>query len=78
MTLNCIWWWDSSPGALENVEYLFIAVLQAPLWPGVVVRIRVPSMGQIELFYRLSRIIMISHFKPYSYMQIIPKVWNTW
>ena len=25
MALNCIWWWGSSSGALENVEYLFIA-----------------------------------------------------
>ena len=26
MTLNCISWWGSSPGALENVEYLFITI----------------------------------------------------
>ena len=26
MTLNCIWWWGSSSGALENVEYFFIAI----------------------------------------------------
>ena len=26
MTLNCIWWWSSIPGALGNVEYLFIAI----------------------------------------------------
>ena len=26
MTLKCIWWWGSSPEALRNVEYLFIAI----------------------------------------------------
>ena len=24
--LNCIWWWGSSPEALGNVEYPFIAI----------------------------------------------------
>ena len=26
ITLNCIWWWGSSLGALWNVKYLFIAI----------------------------------------------------
>ena len=26
MTLNCIWWWDSSFGALGNVKFPFIAI----------------------------------------------------
>ena len=26
MTLNCIWWWESCPGVLGNVEYSFIAI----------------------------------------------------
>ena len=26
MTLNCIWWWGSSPWILGNVEYPFIAI----------------------------------------------------
>ena len=26
MTLNCIWWWGSSPGYLGNVKYPFIAI----------------------------------------------------
>ena len=26
MILNCIWWWGSNPGVLENMEYLFIAI----------------------------------------------------
>ena len=32
MTLSCISWWDSSFGALYNVEYSFIAIIPwAPL-----------------------------------------------
>ena len=26
MTLNCIWWWGSNPGALGNVECPFVAI----------------------------------------------------
>ena len=26
MTRNCTWWWDSSSGAQESVEYSFLAV----------------------------------------------------
>ena len=32
--------------------------------------VRVTSMGQIELFNHLLRIIMVSYLKPYSYVQI--------
>ena len=27
MTLNCIWWWNSSFGYLVFVEYLFIVIV---------------------------------------------------
>ena len=27
MTVNCIWWCSSSPGTLENVEYLFNSIV---------------------------------------------------
>ena len=26
MTLNCIWWWSTSSGALQSVEYLIVAI----------------------------------------------------
>ena len=26
MTLNCMWWWSSGPGALKSVEYPFFAI----------------------------------------------------
>ena len=37
-------------GSLGNVEYLFIDITPRSTLTGVVVPIRVPSMGQIELF----------------------------
>ena len=32
---------------------------------------RVPSMGNIELFNQLLRIIIINYLKPFSYVQIV-------
>ena len=42
-----------------------------PLLPKLVVHVTVSSMGQIELFDHLLRIIIINHLKPYSCVQII-------
>ena len=47
ITLNCIWWWGTDLGALENDEYLVIAITP---WSGIVVLVRVSSVGRMELF----------------------------
>ena len=49
MILNCTWWWGSSSGDLGSVNYTFIAIID-PFWPWIVVRVRVSSMDQIDLF----------------------------
>ena len=39
VTLDCIWWWESSSGALGNVEYPFIAITfgsRMVVWSGLV------------------------------------------
>ena len=47
MALNSIWLWGSSSEDLGSVEYLFIAItLRSTLTQSV----RIPSMGQIDLF----------------------------
>ena len=51
ITLNCIWWWDSSAGALESA--LSLPLLPGPLWPRVIAPVGIPSMDQIELFNHL-------------------------
>ena len=57
-----MWWWGSSDtGALENVEYPFIA--PGPVWPGMIARDRVLSMGQIELFDILTECKQMTHTK---------------
>ena len=48
-----------------------LPLLTAPLQPGVVVHVKVPSMDQIELFYHLLRIFIISYLRPYSCVQIV-------
>ena len=55
----------------EECEYLFITIaLKSTLtWSGIV-PVRVPSIGQIELFNRLMEII-ISYLKPYTSEQVI-------
>ena len=45
-----IWWWGSNLGAQENGEYTSLPLLPGPLWPAVVIPVRVPLMHQIELF----------------------------
>ena len=44
MTLNCIWWWDSSSGNPS------LQLLPGPIWSGIVVFFGFPSIVQIELF----------------------------
>ena len=56
------WWiWSTLP----------LPLLPVPLLLRLVVPVRVPSLGQIELFYHLQRIIIYSYLKPYSSVQII-------
>ena len=47
-----------------------LPLLRGLLWPGVVVRASTLSMGQIELFDHLLRVIM-SEMESYSCVQII-------
>ena len=46
-------------------------LLPAPLSIELGVTFKVPSMGQIELFNRLLRFIIIDYLKPFSYEQMI-------
>ena len=41
-----IWWWGYSTGALGDMERPFIALLPSSLWHGVLVPIKVSSMGK--------------------------------
>ena len=50
MTLNFIWLYDSSYGALDGVVTSLLPLLPGPLCPGLVVCIRVLFIGQIDLF----------------------------
>ena len=59
-TLNWIWWWVSSLGAY-GTQSSFLS----PLFPG-------PSMGQIQLFKHLLRIIVISSYGNQTW----PIKWN--
>ena len=49
MRLSYIWWWDFSSGALENVQYPFIAI-NPKSCPGVIVPVMVSSIIPIALF----------------------------
>ena len=66
--LNYVRWW-----ALLKVWISpSLLLLSDPLWPGVVVPIRVLSVGQLEQFNHLLRfIIIINYLKPYNCVQII-------
>ena len=50
MTLNCIWWWGYDSGDVEFGIPLHCHDSQLPLWPRVVISVRAPSKGQVELF----------------------------
>ena len=50
VTLNSIWWWSSSLEIWWIWSTPSLPLLSGPLWPGMVVPVRVPSMGQIEKF----------------------------
>ena len=45
--LNCIWWLDSSSGDCGVPPSL--PLLPSPVWPRVVISIRIPSMDQTDL-----------------------------
>ena len=49
MALNCIWWWDSSSGTVENVDNPSFSLLPGPLLARVVVSAIATSMGQMLL-----------------------------
>ena len=51
------------------VEYPFIAI--TPRSTRMVLPVRVQSVGQIEQFHYLLKVIFISYLKPYSCAQII-------
>ena len=68
MTLNCIRW---CPWALGKWSTTELPLLAGPLRPEFVVTDRVRSIGQIELFNHLQRIVIIYYLKPYSCVQII-------
>ena len=61
MTLNCIWWWGSSPETLENIEYLVNPL--TPRYPltRTVVPVRVVSKGQREcaIIYKVLLLLVI-------------------
>ena len=48
-----------------------LLLLQGPLWAGLVVPVRISSMGPIELFNHLRWIIIVSYFKPDRRVQMI-------
>ena len=54
--LYCIWWWGSSSKALRNVKlYALSPLLPGSLLPGVVVSVKVQSIGQIWKIFVLYR-----------------------
>ena len=55
-----------------------LPLLPGPLWFGFVVPVWAPSMGQIELFSYLLRIIIISYLKLYCWVQIIHTTKEYW
>ena len=63
MALNSIWWWGSNPGALKNMEYLFIVITPQSTLIWVDVLVRVPSINQTGLFNRLLRITIFTECK---------------
>ena len=50
ITRNNILCWRFSSGDLWNVEFSSLLLLPSPLWTGVVLSVRVPSMSRIDLF----------------------------
>ena len=53
MTLNCIWWWDSSSGDLGSMEYPYIIITS------------MFTLAQIDIIYSL--IDQIDLLRNYSY-----------
>ena len=63
ITINCIWWLNSSSGFLGMWSTNSLRLLPVLLLSGVVEPVRDQSKGQIELFNHLLRIINISYLK---------------
>ena len=70
LTLNCIWLWRFSLGVWRMWNKPSLRSLSGALWAGVVVPVRVSSVGQLKLFNHLQRIIIISYLKPCNYVHI--------
>ena len=70
MTLNYIWWWGSSPEFLENVEYHFIAITQKSILTWSQIDVWVKSIGQLELFSHLLKIIIICNLKLFGELEL--------
>ena len=67
--------WGSSLGAWGIWSASSLPLFSGPLWPGVVVPVRVLSMGQIELFNLLIGIIIINYLKLYNCVQARRLLW---
>ena len=55
---------------------LYITIYLNPHWDGLIIPVRVQSIGQIELFNHLSRIIIITYLKQYSREKIDYITWD--
>ena len=75
--VSWVWHATTSDGEVSVLDIwrmwsiLSLPLLLCPLWPRVVVPIRIPSMRQVELFSLLFGIIIISYLKPYYCAWII-------
>ena len=76
VTSNYIWLWGSSPKAWEICCTLSLPLLPGSLWTGVVVPVKVQSMGQIELFNHLLRIIIRGNYTAVWKLFLLDR--NTW
>ena len=52
LTVNFIWRWGSRSLALRSVKYLFIVITSRFTLPGVVVPVRILSMGKIDIIHK--------------------------
>ena len=59
MTLNCIWWWGSIPRLWGMWSSPSLPSFPSPLEPGLVVFVKVRSMGYIELFIFYQGIFLV-------------------
>ena len=65
MTQKCIWWWGSTPGALGNVEYFFIANISKST------QTQNGSLIWLVYFYGTSTIVGYLLLNPFLYIWTI-------